>query len=150
MKIIVAVDECHGIGKNNSLPWHYPEDLAYFKEQTLNSTIVMGYNTWKSLPAPKLPNRYNIVLSTKSEILNGPDKTITTINDIPQDSWIIGGKMLYESVINLVDEIHITRIPGNYECDTILDFNLGDFILCDIKKLQTIEVHIYKRSNNAL
>ena len=66
--IISAVDQKNGIGKNNSIPWHIPNDLTYFKMVTSNSFIIMGKNTWDSLPKKPLPNRINIVISTTQKL----------------------------------------------------------------------------------
>ncbi len=59
ISIIVAIDKNNLIDKNNKLPWYYPEDLKYFKDTTINKTVAMGYNTYKSIidkikkPLPK-------------------------------------------------------------------------------------------------
>ena len=65
---IVAVDNDWGIGYNNQLLENIPEDLKRFKELTTGHTVVMGTNTWKSLPKKPLPNRRNIILSRKKEV----------------------------------------------------------------------------------
>lgn len=62
--LIVARDKNNVIGINNKIPWRLKTDLAMFKELTENSVVVMGHNTWLSLPVQPLPNRLNIVLST--------------------------------------------------------------------------------------
>ena len=67
LNAIFAVDSEFGIGKNNSMPWHFPEDFKFFKETTINSTIVMGNNTWLSLPKRPLPDRYNVVITSLYE-----------------------------------------------------------------------------------
>ena len=150
MKLIVAMDKNNGIGKNNKLPWHYPEDLKYFKNCTLNSSIVMGSNTWNSLPNGGLPNRTNYVITSNPLGFNfEPDFVISSIDEIPQDSWIIGGKQLYESTQHLINEMHITRIQNEYDCDTFLVLDFTDF-----EKLKTvwlsdeITVEVYVRKTN--
>ena len=62
--LIWAQDENGGIGKLGKLPWHLSEDLQNFKKITLNSVIIMGKNTWKSLTIKPLPKRRNIVLTS--------------------------------------------------------------------------------------
>ena len=62
--LIWAQDSNGGIGKKGSLPWYIPEDLKNFKKLTQNSTIIMGRNTWESLPIKPLPKRRNIVISS--------------------------------------------------------------------------------------
>ena len=65
--MIVALCNHGGIGKNNQLPWHFKKDMQYFSKLTRgngNNAIVMGKNTWNSLPINPLPKRENIILST--------------------------------------------------------------------------------------
>src|SRR5215207_9743274 len=71
---IVAIAKNFAIGKDGKLPWHYPTDLKFFKQTTTGQTIVMGWNTWKSIGKP-LPNRLNVVLSSKGQI-DGPADVI--------------------------------------------------------------------------
>ena len=59
---IVAVNEDWGIGYNGDLLEHIPADLKYFKEMTVGKTVVMGLNTWNSLPIKPLPHRFNIII----------------------------------------------------------------------------------------
>jgi dihydrofolate reductase len=70
--IIVAMDENHLIGKGNELPWHYKEDMVYFKETTLNHSVLMGYNTYLSI-LPRNPhmlkNRTNLVLTSHKDLV---------------------------------------------------------------------------------
>ena len=63
-EIITAIDQNNGIGKNNSIPWNLPKDLKHFKDITENSFVIMGRNTWNSLPKKPLPNRINIIISS--------------------------------------------------------------------------------------
>ena len=72
MNIIVAVDDNWGIGKNNSLLFRLPQDLAHFKQITTGNIVVMGSNTLKSLPKSRpLPDRINIVLWPDGEDVEG-------------------------------------------------------------------------------
>ena len=128
IKAILACDEAWGIGKDNDLPWpKNPADLKWFKESTLNSPVIMGRKTWESLPF-KLPNRENIVVTT-SDTLKGPDvvvdrrsllKILPQVKHLNQEVWIIGGAKLVESMLGYIDEIHLSRINGIYDCDTFL------------------------------
>ena len=71
--IIAAVGKNNELGKNNGLIFHIKEDMKFFRETTTNHKVVMGLNTWKSLPG-KLKNRENIVISEKD--VPGPDLII--------------------------------------------------------------------------
>jgi len=132
LSLIVAVDKNFGIGKDNKMPWHYKEDLLYFKKITLDKTVVMGRKTFesivKSLGKP-LPSRNNIVLSRSNyayndiEVIN--DITKYTNNHQEEEIFIIGGKTIYDLVIDQVDRMYITFIDEVYECDTY--FSKVDF-----------------------
>ena len=79
--LIVAMAENGVIGKNNTLPWHLPEDLRYFKATTMGKPIIMGRKTFESI-GRALPGRTNIVISTQSN-LTLPDGVLlaTSVND---------------------------------------------------------------------
>jgi len=104
------------IGINNTIPWHVPEDFKYFKNTTLNSTVVMGRNTWESLPQKPLPGRRNIVLTSDDTysapgaetLLNGQE--IINRSDDGEIFWIIGGGKVYEYFMPYADRIRITKI----------------------------------------
>lgn len=119
MKLIIArsLDNVIGIVKDgeHTLPWHCPEDMAYFKEQTSGGCVIMGRNTWDSIPAKfrPLPNRTNLVVTTKSDELPGAakfDPTEDNIKALPENTWVIGGSQIYKLMLPWVDEIHITTI----------------------------------------
>ena len=128
IRAILACDEEWGIGKGGDLPWpHNPADLAWFKENTLDSTIVMGRSTWDSLPFKPLPNRHNVVVSSKMKTQDGvevlrPDiyKSRCVTIDMVENVWIIGGAQLVSNSLSIIDEIWLSRIPGEYNCDTFL------------------------------
>lgn len=125
MKVIVACDVKGGIGYNNKLPWNKIEgDLSRFKKLTTGKVIIMGRNTWESLPVKPLPNRINVVV-TKKDIPG-----ITTINSLPEkdymdlhDVWLIGGAKLINTSWHLIEEIHLTRTLSEHTCDTFIDLS---------------------------
>lgn len=136
--IIVACDCKSGIGKNNSLPWSLKKDMEFFLETTavtndLDSTnvVIMGKNTWESIPQKYRPlkNRINIVISKTIKIENSSVKVFPTIQDSLDytnnlencgDIYFIGGNGIYKEVIqnNLHDGIYLTQIYKNFNCDT--------------------------------
>ena len=65
LKLIVCKSSNDVIGINNAMPWNLPEDLNYFREQTKGCAIVMGKNTWLSLPKRPLPDRTNVIVSNR-------------------------------------------------------------------------------------
>lgn len=136
IKAIFACDDEWGIGKNGALPWpHNPEDLAWFKKMTDAQAVVMGRKTWESLPKKPLPNRLNFVISSttiehfdpKPHGLYGGKDASRIVKDVIEaryggidDIWIIGGSQLFESCIDIIEEVHLSRIEGSYDCDVFL------------------------------
>ena len=113
--LIWAQDSNGGIGKKGSLPWHIPEDLKNFKKLTRNSTIIMGRNTWESLPIKPLPKRRNIVISshniTDVEHYNSIDACLDKLTkDYIKKIFVIGGARIYKEFIYRSHELHITFI----------------------------------------
>ena len=128
IRAILAHDAHYGIGKNGTLPWpKNSKDLQWFKECTNGCAVVMGRKTWESLPVKPLPNRKNKVISssevqdatyayTHDDVLNG---VLTEISfEFPV--WIIGGAQLVESSLDIIDELWLNNVDGDYDCDTFL------------------------------
>jgi len=114
--LIVAVSENNIIGLNGNIPWYYPLDFKRFKEVTLGTTVIMGRNTWNSIPTKFRPlaGRRNLVVSSNN--ITG----VETFKSIPEamaaaigDIWFIGGKGIYEEALALgiVDIIDVTYVP---------------------------------------
>ena len=113
--LIWAQDDNGGIGKDGKLPWHISEDLTNFKRLTSGSTILMGRNTWESLPVKPLPERRNIVLSSKVlsdvECYTSVEECIETLDgDGTEKLFVIGGSTVYRNFIHRADELHITQV----------------------------------------
>ncbi len=166
IRMILAVDRGNAIGwKNGELPWKLPVDMARFKELTTGSTVVMGFNTFKSLGRPTgLPNRKNIVLTRKmwSECRDyfNPDSKIDIISNLDwltrpvqeagvvrgrfeaSDCWIIGGASVYAEAIDkqIVDEIYLTLVDANSGADVTLKH---DFSSWKLFVLQQQKIGVY-------
>ena len=71
ISMIVAVSKNNVIGKNNSLAWHLPDDMNYFKNMTQGHSVIMGRKNWESIPKKyrPLPNRKNIVITRKYDLI---------------------------------------------------------------------------------
>ena len=115
IQLIWAQDKYGGIGKKGKLPWHVSDDLKNFKKITKNHTIIMGRLTWESLPFKPLPNRRNIVLSSKkftdTECYTSTDKCIKNLhNDNIKTIFVIGGSSIYKEFFELASDLHITLI----------------------------------------
>lgn len=128
---IFACDDDWGIGKAGKLPWPKNDaDLEWFKKTTMGGVVVMGKTTWDSLPTSKkpLPGRNNIVVTSSIKDKDGPyhfltfdqAKTHILSMSVLQPVWIIGGAKLFESTIDIIDELWLSKVRGSYNCDTFL------------------------------
>ena len=123
LSLIVAIGKNNEIGKNNKLLWHIPEDLEFFKEYTTGKTILMGSNTFYSLPR-MLPNRHHIVLTNEEfefpddvEIFYDFDKLLERINESEEEIVVIGGAMIYKEFIDYVETMYVTEIDKSFDAD---------------------------------
>ncbi|MBO5381488.1 MAG: dihydrofolate reductase [Bacteroides sp.] len=123
--IIVATDKNLAIGNQNKLLFWLPNDLKRFKELTTGNTIIMGRNTFLSLPKGALPNRRNIVLSTRKDASFPGAETFSSleeaINNCSEEEkvFIIGGASVYKQALTLADVLCITEIDAEApEADT--------------------------------
>lgn len=119
MNLLVCVDKNYGIGYNNRLLFSIPDDMKFFKEKTIGKIVVMGKNTFLSLPFQKpLANRTNIILSTEFET---KDTNCIVCNNIPElfkqlenydtnDVFIIGGEQIYKQLINYCHKAFVTKV----------------------------------------
>jgi len=115
---IVAISKNLAIGRGGGIPWHFSEDLKFFKRTTTGHPIVMGYNTWKSLGRP-LPNRLNIVLSRSRSVdpdpnvrlMRNKDEVIEFARWQDRDLFIIGGAAIYRTFADVIDRWIVTEIP---------------------------------------
>lgn len=124
ISIIVAVAEDNGIGFENKLLTHISADLKRFKQITKGHTVVMGRNTWFSLPNRPLPNRQNIVITNQpDEVFEGAD-TVRSIEEAiekcpeNEESFIMGGAMVYKQFFPLAHKLYLTKIHKTFPADT--------------------------------
>ena len=133
IKAILACDDNYGVGKNGSIPWPVNKsDMLFFKEKTSENVVVMGSSTWNDPKMPKpLPNRINVVATTQDPsmfenadgILKNDLRLATLrLQDMytELDVYVIGGSNIVEQTLPIIEEFYISRIPGDYDCDTFL------------------------------
>ena len=113
------------IGRDNALPWHLPEDLAHFKRITQGSPVIMGRNTWESLP-PRfrpLPGRRNIVVTRQSQWRAEGALRAASLEKALElcageaKVWVIGGAQLYRQALPLASIAEVTEIDAPFEGD---------------------------------
>lgn len=118
ISLIWAEDLNGVIGKDNTLPWHSPNDFKHFKETTQYKTVIMGRKTWESLPIQPLPNRLNIIVSKHPKEDSDRVLWASSLSDAVQraeklgfnEIFIIGGRQLYEQSIPFADRLYQTII----------------------------------------
>lgn len=147
MKAIVVVDENWGIGKNNDLLFSLPLDMKHFRENTLNKVLVMGSNTLKSFPNGPLKNRVNIVLYPNGEkrddcvIVDSLDELKNTLKSYnPDDVFVVGGAMMYKTMLPFCSEIIVTKVNANGNATvffTNLDQNDNFNVISESDELET-------------
>ena len=122
--VIAAVARNRAIGYKNQLIYWLPNDLKRFKQLTTGHTIIMGSNTFRSLPKGALPNRRNVVLSRRSKEFPGCDvypsleKALKSCQP-DEDIYIIGGASVYEQAVKVADRLCLTEVDDvPVEADT--------------------------------
>ena len=128
MKLIVAVDERWGIGKDGDLLLSIPDDMRFFREKTRTAVLVMGYNTLLSFPNSKpLPKRRNIVLSAEPVVIEGAEvvtsleELFALLREVDSDNiFVIGGGSIYRQLYPYCDTAYITKMGFDGEADTFM------------------------------
>ena len=120
--IIAAIGKNNELGLKNDLIWHLPGDLKFFKEKTMNKSIVMGINTFKSLPK-LLKGRKHIVV-THQNIDNPEVKVVSSIEElmeyldtIDDDVYVIGGASIYRQLMPYANKMVLTHVDDTHEAD---------------------------------
>lgn len=160
MIAVVATDEKNGIGNNNKLLCHLPEDLKYFKNLTSHHIVVMGRKTYESIGKP-LPNRVNIVISGQKNLELNDVHVFSDIQSVLHFSqknfpdkkiFIIGGEQIYKLFYPYINEIHRTLIHHIFEADAFFlnfenDFQLlhTTFYPKNEKNIYNFEIQVWKR-----
>lgn len=124
LSIIVAVASNNAIGKDNKLLWHISEDLKRFKKITAGHTVIMGKNTFYSLPVRPLPNRRNIVITdVKGETIPGCEMAYSideaiAMADENSENFVMGGASIYRQFFTTVQKLYITWVKKDFDADT--------------------------------
>ncbi|HET6556708.1 MAG TPA: dihydrofolate reductase [Prolixibacteraceae bacterium] len=124
ISIIVAIAQNFAIGKNNDLLFHLPNDLKRFKQITTGHPVIMGRNTFLSLPKGALPNRRNIVITDNPdekfedcEMVFSVDEAVKAVKN-DSEAFIIGGGMIYRQFFPVAGKLYLTVVHKDFEADT--------------------------------
>lgn len=138
--IISCIGKNHEIGKKNRLVFSIKDDMKFFRETTTDHTIIMGYNTWLSLPG-KLKNRTNLVISYDE--VEGADQTIKDLDEYikeyensDEEIFVIGGGMIYRTFLPYAKSLYLTEVDASDpDADTFFpEFNKSDYTKTLIRK----------------
>jgi dihydrofolate reductase len=161
LSIIVAIDKNYLIGRNNTLPWHLPADLAYFKQTTWHKAIIMGRKTYESI-GKALPERRNVIISrntnfnaTNCEVFSTPEAALKALQN-EEEVMVIGGASLYEQLLPQTDRIYLTEVQGKFTGDAYFPkLEPNQFKLTrtqihkpDAKNLHPYTFKIFNRTNS--
>jgi dihydrofolate reductase len=133
---IVAMTARRVIGNDGGLPWHLPEDLAFFKKTTSGHAVMMGRKTYESIGRP-LPKRRNIVMTRDGswqregvEMVHGAQEAVDLLGE--GVAFVIGGAAVYELFLPLMDELLITHVRGDFVGDTVFPEYEDEFPVVEV------------------
>lgn len=151
--IFAMADHNRVIGRDGKLPWHLPEDLAFFKKMTSGNTIVMGRHTMEEIRKP-LPKRRNVVLTRQQ--LDAPGfNVIHNLDELDAlepfgEVYIIGGAQVYALALPHCSDIYVTHVKGRHSGDTFMppfeDMFAPHVIIQNTNELRIVH---YKRTATA-
>lgn len=153
VSLIVAMDLDRGIGKNNDLMWHLPNDMKFFKETTQGAIVVMGRKNFESIPERfrPLPNRENVVLTRQKDfeaegcqVFHSMDDCLENYKEDERPFFIIGGGEIYKLALEAesVDEMYITHVNKRYGADTFFpEFELKNWVVSTVVQQEADEKH---------
>ncbi|XMB66559.1 dihydrofolate reductase [Mycoplasmatota bacterium zrk1] len=155
ISIIVAHDKNLLIGKDNQLPWHYGEDLKYFKRITLGKNVLMGSSTLNSIISylgRPLPDRHTLLLTRGKEsdydveVVNSVDEVLEKYKHSEVELFICGGKSVYEQFLPFADKLYITHIDKEYQGDTYFPrYNINEWEKVFERVDGVLNFSVYKR-----
>ncbi|MCR4693462.1 MAG: dihydrofolate reductase [Firmicutes bacterium] len=163
MKLIAAVSENWGIGKDNRLLFDIPKDMKFFREKTMGKTVILGRKNLESFPGGKpLKNRINVVLTRDENfqcegvITAGGVDELLALPCIDEDAFVIGGESVYRQLLKFCDVCYITRVHESADCDKFmvnLDESADWELVSETEKMEDnghiISFCVYKRRQDA-
>lgn len=153
---VAAVAENGVIGNDGGIPWHYPEDLEFFKETTMGNPVIMGRGTWESFDHGPLDDRTNIVISHEEidhdGIVNvhGIEEAVEAAEEAGDEvAYVIGGEAIFRQFLerDLMDRMFITDIPERPEGDTFFpEWDEDKWEEVDRREKGDVEIVTYERT----
>lgn len=127
MKLIVAVSQNWGIGKDNDLLFNIPKDMKFFRETTLGKVVVLGRKNLETFPGGKpLPKRTNVIITRNKDykcegaiVVNDIDK-VTELGFADDEIFVIGGEQIYAQMIKFCDTCYVTKVAETVDADRFM------------------------------
>ena len=159
IKAILACDDIGGVSKDGTLPWpHNSTDLKWFKDNTAGHIVIMGSTTWEDPHMPRpLPKRTNVLATSRPIDYPGADHYISgdlnkSVKLIAEEfpsliTWVIGGPKIIEQTLDVIDEFYLSRISGDFNCDTHLPLDAIEekFFLTHEEEHSEVTFQIWKK-----
>lgn len=133
ISIVAAVGKNNELGRGNDLIWHIKEDLKNFKDLTMGKYIVMGKNTYESLPRHLEGRKYIVLSSSLDNIDDGMlfkdfNKLLEFVKNLDEEVMIIGGASIYKLFLPYANKLYLTEIDSEEQADVYFpEFNKDDY-----------------------
>jgi dihydrofolate reductase len=152
LALIAAISQNGVLGRDNDIPWHYPEDFRFFRRMTVGHAIVMGRKTFESL-GKLLPGRTHIVLTRQTDfqapgchVYHDFQEALQAAHAIDPCPFLIGGAQLYEMGLPYTTLMYLTRIPKEVEGDvTFPEVNWDQWDCIERQTTHSLTFETYNR-----
>lgn len=132
VNMIMCLDACNGLGKNNDLLYRLPSDMKMFRQRTLGMIIIMGRKTFESLPKV-LPHREHWVITNQEgyivpdgvKVFHSKEEVLQELGD--RRAFVIGGSSIYQMFLDDCTNMYVTRVNDTKKADTHFDFDESQF-----------------------
>ena len=153
MKLIVAVSENWGIGKDNDLLFNIPKDMKFFRETTMGKVVVLGRKNLETFPGKKpLPKRTNVVVTRNADyecegaVVVNSIEAVSELGYDDDEIFVIGGEEIYRQMLKFCDTCYVTKVKEYADADRFM-VNLDesrDWILAEKSEEIEDNGHIIK------
>lgn len=119
IRTIVAIDEKRGMADERGIPWRLPTDLAYYRQKTSVGEILMGYTTYTEFAKPFHDHPNYVATPDATPLRDGfiaVKDARAFLQEFKDDIWVIGGAGLLNTTLDLIDELYLTRLSGDFHC----------------------------------
>lgn len=140
---LVAMTPTGVIGRDGDLPWKLSSDLRRFKQRTMGGVLIMGRKTYESIGRP-LPGRETIVITRNLDWpavglpdgvhrVDGPGAAVNQLQEhfAERAGYVVGGAQIYQALLPRCERVLLTRVLGDIEGETVLDFDFSDFSVAE-------------------